>query len=122
MRKVSSSVLIVVCAAAIFSGLFPACGSGDDVDMGTDNTGPGGPGGNGVSGDGDSVSFAGNGPGGSGDPNGGGAPQWPQYDAQDQWQILHIDVETHAGPDPYRERYLFLQSVWGKPQPESAAE
>jgi len=58
----------------------------------------------------------------TGDPNGGGAPQWPQYDAQDQWQILHIDVETHAGPDPYRERYLFLQSVWGKPQPESAAE
>jgi para-nitrobenzyl esterase len=58
----------------------------------------------------------------TGDPNGGGAPQWPQYDAQDQWQILHIDVDTHAGPDPYRERYLFLQSVWGKPRPASAAE
>lgn len=53
----------------------------------------------------------------TGDPNGGGAPPWPQYNAQDQWQILHIDVETHAGPDPYRDRYLFLQSVWSKPEP-----
>lgn len=57
----------------------------------------------------------------TGDPNGGGVPQWPQYDAQDQWQILHIDVDTHAGPDPYRERYLFLQSEWSKPEPPASA-
>lgn len=58
----------------------------------------------------------------TGDPNGGDAPQWPQYNAQDQWQILHLDVDTHAGLDPYRDRYLFLQSVWSKPEPESPAQ
>jgi para-nitrobenzyl esterase len=58
----------------------------------------------------------------TGNPNGGDAPNWPQYDAAGNWQILHLDVDTHAGPDPYRERYLFLQSEWSKPQPESGTE
>ncbi|HTB29017.1 MAG TPA: carboxylesterase family protein, partial [Steroidobacteraceae bacterium] len=58
----------------------------------------------------------------TGDPNGGDAPKWPQYDPADSWQILHLDVDSHAGPDPYRERYLFLQSVWSQPQPESETE
>jgi para-nitrobenzyl esterase len=58
----------------------------------------------------------------TGDPNGGDAQKWPQYNAADSWQILHLDVETHAGPDPYRERYLFLQSAWSKPQPDSGDE
>lgn len=61
----------------------------------------------------------------TGDPNigpgsGSQVPKWPQYDAQDQWQVLHIDVDTHAGPDPYRERYLFLQSAWSKPEPPAS--
>lgn len=53
----------------------------------------------------------------TGDPNGGGAPQWPQYNAADNWQVMHLDVDSHAGPDPYRERYLFLDAAWSKPQP-----
>ena len=55
----------------------------------------------------------------TGNPNGGDAPNWPQYDAADNWQIMHLDVDSHAGPDPYRERYLFLQSVWSKEAADS---
>jgi para-nitrobenzyl esterase len=58
----------------------------------------------------------------TGNPNGGDAPNWPQYNVGDDWQILHLDVDTHAGPDPYRQRYLFLQSVWSQPQPVSAGD
>jgi len=50
----------------------------------------------------------------TGDPNGGDAPQWPQYNAADDWQVMHLDVDSHAGPDPYRARYLFLQKEWAK--------
>jgi para-nitrobenzyl esterase len=50
----------------------------------------------------------------TGNPNGGDAPQWPQYDAQDGWQLMHLDVDSHAGPDEHRARELFLRSVWGK--------
>lgn len=53
----------------------------------------------------------------TGNPNGSEAPHWPQYNAESHWQIMHLDVDSHAGPDPYRDRYLFLQSVWAKPQP-----
>jgi para-nitrobenzyl esterase len=58
----------------------------------------------------------------TGNPNGGDVPNWPQYNAGDDWQIMHFDADSHAGPDPYRDRYLFLQSQWSKPQPESGTE
>jgi para-nitrobenzyl esterase len=48
----------------------------------------------------------------TGNPNGGDAPQWPQYDAKGGWQLMHLDVTSQAGPDQHRERDLFLQSVW----------
>jgi para-nitrobenzyl esterase len=50
----------------------------------------------------------------TGDPNGGDTPKWPQYNAADGWQLMHLDVNSEAGPDQHRDRYLFLQSVWGK--------
>jgi para-nitrobenzyl esterase len=50
----------------------------------------------------------------TGNPNGGDAPQWPQYDEKDGWQVMHLDVDSHAGPDAERARFLFLKSVWGK--------
>jgi para-nitrobenzyl esterase len=53
----------------------------------------------------------------TGNPNGGDAPNWPQYNANDHWQLMHLDATSEAGPDPYRNRYLFLQSVWARPQP-----
>jgi len=50
----------------------------------------------------------------TGNPNGVGAPQWPQYNAADQWPVMHLDVDSTAGPDQYRDRYEFLRSVWVK--------
>ena len=50
----------------------------------------------------------------TGNPNGGGAPDWPQYNAGDNWELMHLDVDPKADPDEHRDRYLFLQSVWVK--------
>jgi para-nitrobenzyl esterase len=48
----------------------------------------------------------------SGDPNGGDAPKWRQYDGGDDWQVMHLDVRSESRPSEDRDRYLFLQSVW----------
>lgn len=50
----------------------------------------------------------------TGNPNGAGAPEWPQYNAGDGWQLMHLDVNSESGPDQHRDRYLFLQSAWAK--------
>jgi para-nitrobenzyl esterase len=50
----------------------------------------------------------------SGNPNGADVPQWPQYNQGDGWQLMHLDVNSAAGPDEHRARYLFLQSAWAK--------
>jgi para-nitrobenzyl esterase len=50
----------------------------------------------------------------TGDPNGAGLPKWPVYDAADGWQVLHLDAETTAQADTLRDRYIFLNTVWGK--------
>ncbi len=52
----------------------------------------------------------------TGNPNGKNLPKWPQYDPSDNWQIMHLNKDSHAGPAPHRARYLFLKSVWEKPQ------
>jgi para-nitrobenzyl esterase len=52
----------------------------------------------------------------TGDPNGHGLPHWPTYNAADQWQVMHLDVTSEAKPDTQRNRYLFLDQVWGKPK------
>jgi len=41
------------------------------------------------------------------DPNGPGLPQWPTMSGNNV-QVMHLDVESHAGPDQTRPRYLFL--------------
>jgi len=28
--------------------------------------------------------------------------------------LMHLDVNSQAGPDQHRDRYLFLQNVWAK--------
>jgi para-nitrobenzyl esterase len=48
----------------------------------------------------------------TGDPNGGEAPKWPQYTAADGWQVMHLDVDSHAAPDDHRDQWLFLQGAW----------
>ncbi|MGC2297899.1 MAG: carboxylesterase family protein [Acidobacteriaceae bacterium] len=50
----------------------------------------------------------------TGNPNGAGAPEWPQSNAGNDWQLMHLDVNSQAGPDQHRDRYLFLQNVWAK--------
>ncbi|HUO33971.1 MAG TPA: carboxylesterase/lipase family protein [Candidatus Acidoferrum sp.] len=50
----------------------------------------------------------------TGDPNGSGLPTWPTYSPKDNWQVMHLSHPAAAAPDQWRDRYLFLQSVWGK--------
>ncbi|MGA7886556.1 MAG: carboxylesterase/lipase family protein [Acidobacteriaceae bacterium] len=53
----------------------------------------------------------------TGDPNGAGSPQWPQYDAADGYETMNLDATSEAKPAAHRDRWLFLQSVWaGKGQ------
>jgi para-nitrobenzyl esterase len=42
----------------------------------------------------------------TGDPNGPDLPEWPRYDKAGA--VMHLDRETHAGPDTTRARYEFL--------------
>ncbi len=50
----------------------------------------------------------------TGNPNGAGAPDWPQYNSQGDWQVMHLSPEPGARPDRHRDRYLFLQQAWKK--------
>jgi para-nitrobenzyl esterase len=57
----------------------------------------------------------------TGDPNGAPAPQWPKYDASGNWQVMRLSPDPGAAPDQHRDRYLFLQQVWGDDRAQSAA-
>ncbi len=46
----------------------------------------------------------------TGNPNGGGLPEWPRYGSSDGFQVLHLDTTISASPDKHRDRYLFLDS------------
>jgi para-nitrobenzyl esterase len=45
----------------------------------------------------------------NGDPNGAGLPQWPAYNSQANYLVMHLDAASHAAPDDRRGRYEFLQ-------------
>jgi para-nitrobenzyl esterase len=49
----------------------------------------------------------------TGDPNGVELPHWPTYNAAGNWQVMRLSPDPGAAPDQHRERYLFLQQVWG---------
>jgi len=56
----------------------------------------------------------------TGDPNGGSSadvPKWPTYNAASGWMVMHLDATPEAKPDSQRQRYVFLDSVWGKAKP-----
>lgn len=44
----------------------------------------------------------------TGDPNGGGLPNWPKYN-DDGYPLIHLNTTITSGPDTLRDRYLFLQ-------------
>jgi len=58
----------------------------------------------------------------TGDPSGVASspipdlPRWPTYNAATGWMVMHLDANSEAKPDSHRDRYLFLDSVWGKPK------
>lgn len=50
----------------------------------------------------------------SGDPNADSLPKWPVYNSADGWQVMHLNATSEAHKDDLRERYLFLDKIWGK--------
>jgi para-nitrobenzyl esterase len=44
----------------------------------------------------------------TGDPNGIGAPPWPTYKSDTDYQVMHLTADPGAAPDAHRARYLFL--------------
>ena len=49
----------------------------------------------------------------TGDPNGGGLPVWPRYDAATR-SVLHLDTTIHAAPDTLRPRYEAIDAFVAK--------
>ena len=47
----------------------------------------------------------------TGNPNGPGLPEWPAYRADNNYQRMRIDVESHAEPEAHRDRYLALDAA-----------
>ena len=52
----------------------------------------------------------------TGDPNGPDLPKWPTT-GPTEWMVMHLNANPTAKADPYRPRYVFLDSVWGKSKP-----
>jgi para-nitrobenzyl esterase len=50
----------------------------------------------------------------SADPNGPGLPPWPAYSARGGWEVMYLSPQPKSGKDSTRDRYLFLNSVWGQ--------
>ena len=51
----------------------------------------------------------------TGNPNGPGLPDWPDYRADNNYQRMRIDVESHAEPEAHRDRYLALDAATANP-------
>ena len=50
----------------------------------------------------------------TGDPNGADLPKWPTYESDSGWQTMYLSASPEAKQDDMRDRYLFLDSAWGK--------
>jgi para-nitrobenzyl esterase len=47
----------------------------------------------------------------TGNPNGEGLPNWPTYNKDDGYEVMHLNAKSKAEPDALRARYEFLESV-----------
>jgi para-nitrobenzyl esterase len=47
----------------------------------------------------------------TGNPNGPGLPKWPPYTSDTNFQIMRLDVDSHAQPETQRKRYLVLDTL-----------
>jgi para-nitrobenzyl esterase len=48
------------------------------------------------------------------DPNGTGLPNWPRYNADTGYEVMHLDADPKAQKDMHRARYEFLTGFWVK--------
>ncbi len=48
----------------------------------------------------------------TGNPNGAGLPEWPQYDAADGFETMNLDATSEAKPTAHEARWEFLRRVW----------
>ncbi len=48
----------------------------------------------------------------TGNPNGAGLPNWPQYDAADGFETMNLDATSEAKPAAHEARWEFLKRVW----------
>lgn len=47
----------------------------------------------------------------TGNPNSTGVPNWPQYNAQDKYEVMHLNPNPQAQPDEQREQYLAIENA-----------
>ena len=43
----------------------------------------------------------------TGNPNGGGLPEWPRFEAAGKYPVMHLDTEPRVAPQEHRDRYLY---------------
>jgi para-nitrobenzyl esterase len=52
----------------------------------------------------------------TGNPNGPGLPEWPQYETGTGNPVMHLKADAAASPDAHRARYEFLDASAGSPK------
>lgn len=49
----------------------------------------------------------------TGNPNSSGLPFWPQYDAKNKWEVMHLKPKPEARPDEHRAEYVAIDEAAG---------